>query len=397
MKILSITAQKPDSTGSGVYLTELVKAFAREGHEQAVVAGIYAEDETDFPEEIPFYPVYFLSERLPYPIVGMSDEMPYQSTRYRDMTEKMTEQFQTAFLEIIGQAVTEQKPDLILCHHLYLLTAIVREHFPGHRIYGFCHNTDLRQMQKTALRREYIIEQIRKLDAVFVPQEAQRQGVMEIFQMPCQKIHMAGMGYNQDIFRKQENQKKSDGIIRLIFAGKIAEKKGVMSLIRSLSYLPYEKDRLILKLAGGAGNEEEYNEIRSLAAAAPYPVEFLGKLPQEELAAVYNESDIFVLPSFFDGLPLTVVEAVACGDKVVMTDLPGMKDWIKEQAPKACVFFVPMPELKNTDEAVPESLPEFERKLAQRIWECAAMETTNGADITHLSWKNICKLILEMS
>ena len=43
MKILSISAQKPDSTGSGIYLTELVKAFSKKGHEQAVMAGIGPE------------------------------------------------------------------------------------------------------------------------------------------------------------------------------------------------------------------------------------------------------------------------------------------------------------------------------------------------------------------
>ena len=32
MRILSITAQKPDSTGSGVYLTEVVREFSRQGH-----------------------------------------------------------------------------------------------------------------------------------------------------------------------------------------------------------------------------------------------------------------------------------------------------------------------------------------------------------------------------
>ena len=42
MRILSISAQKPDSTGSGVYLTEVVKALAEEGHRQAVVCGVYA-------------------------------------------------------------------------------------------------------------------------------------------------------------------------------------------------------------------------------------------------------------------------------------------------------------------------------------------------------------------
>ena len=50
MRILSITAQKPNSTGSGVFLTELVKELAAKGHEQAVVAGVYKEDKTEVPE-----------------------------------------------------------------------------------------------------------------------------------------------------------------------------------------------------------------------------------------------------------------------------------------------------------------------------------------------------------
>ena len=45
MRILSISAQKPSSTGSGVYLTEIVKELAMMGHEQAVVAGVYKEDD----------------------------------------------------------------------------------------------------------------------------------------------------------------------------------------------------------------------------------------------------------------------------------------------------------------------------------------------------------------
>lgn len=59
MKILSITAQKPHSTGSGVYLTELVKNWAEAGHEQSVVGGIYEEDQVDFPDGVKFYPVFY--------------------------------------------------------------------------------------------------------------------------------------------------------------------------------------------------------------------------------------------------------------------------------------------------------------------------------------------------
>ena len=44
MKILSILAQKPSSTGSGIYLTEVLKSFRKMGEEQAVVYGTTKED-----------------------------------------------------------------------------------------------------------------------------------------------------------------------------------------------------------------------------------------------------------------------------------------------------------------------------------------------------------------
>ncbi len=59
MRILSVTAQKPCSTGSGVYLTEVVRSLAQEGVSQAVVAGVTREDRVDMPEGVKVYPVYF--------------------------------------------------------------------------------------------------------------------------------------------------------------------------------------------------------------------------------------------------------------------------------------------------------------------------------------------------
>ena len=148
MRILNVTAQKPNSTGSGIFLSELMKEFANKGHTQALVAGVYPEEKTPVPDRVTFYPVYFEQGKLNFPIVGMSDEMPYPSTRYRDMTPKMEAAFKESFLKQLDEAVRDLNPDLILCHHLYLLTAIVREHFPDRKVFGFCHNTDLRQMQK---------------------------------------------------------------------------------------------------------------------------------------------------------------------------------------------------------------------------------------------------------
>lgn len=268
MRILSITAQKPNSTGSGVYLTELVKEYADAGHEQAVVAGVYEEDMVELPEGISFYPVYFRSRKLPYPIAGMSDEMPYESTRYCDMTPEMVRQFKEAFLEVIEKAAGELKPDVILCHHLYLLTAMVRERFPEIKIYGFCHNTDLRQMCKNELERCYIKEQIGKLDHIFVPQRAQEEAIRSVYGIRAEeaagRVTRVGTGYNSQIFF-QDGTRADDGVARMVFAGKIAEKKGVASLIRSLSLLRLDREDVKLYLAGSTGNKAEYEEIRRLA------------------------------------------------------------------------------------------------------------------------------------
>lgn len=400
MRILSITAQKPNSTGSGVYLTELVKEYEMLGHEQAVVAGVYREDLIELPDGVAFYPVYFCEEGLPYPIVGMSDEMPYVSTRYCDMTPEMVRKFKTAFLNVIEKAVAELKPDVILCHHLYLLAALVREHFPEQKVYGFCHNTDLRQMQKTDLEREFIRREIGKLDHIFVPQRAQEEGVLALYPVDKEKITCVGMGYNNQIFHLAEESCDKEGVTSLVFAGKIAEKKGVVSLLRAMALLGDEKkldmNRIQLLLAGSTGNEEEYQIIERLAGRCPCKVKFLGRLSQPELARVYQKSDIFVLPSFFEGIPLTVIEALACGDRVVMTDLPGIKEWIASVSSNADARYVTLPRMRNADEPLEEDLPEFERKLADALKASILQKETSRADVSRISWEAIAKEVLQI-
>lgn len=392
MRILTVTAQKPNSTGSGVYLTELVKTFAEEGHEQAVLAGVYREDQVEFPDGVGFYPVYFKTEKLPFPIAGMSDEMPYESTVYGQMTEEMVSRFEEAFREAVRDAAADFKPELVVCHHLYLVTSIVREELAGYPVCGFCHNTDLRQMKKIPLRREYIRSQIPELDAVFALHEEQKKEIMEIYPVKESKIQVAGTGYNQDVFFPRRERGAETKPLRLIYAGKIAEKKGVASLIKSLGYLDREPEELVLYLAGGAGNQKEYDWILRLAEQCRYPVNFLGKLSQEELAGEYNKSDVFVLPSFSEGLPLTIMEAMACGCKVIVTDLPGIRPWTEANVEHAPICFVEPPRMQNADEPIPGSLERFERNLAEMIEVCAAMPYAGCPDLSRVSWGNICKL-----
>ena len=395
MKILSITAQKPHSTGSGVYLTELVKNWAGLGHQQAVVAGVYPEDTVSFPEDLAFYPVFYRTEALPFAIAGMSDEMPYESTRYRDMTPEMTAQFTTAFEAAVRRAVAELEPDVIVCHHLYLLTALVRAWFPERKILGVCHGSDLRQMQKNPLERDFIRQRIGTLSGIVALQEAQRQQILELFACPPEAVRVIGGGYNQQIFYRGERIKKP--YAQMVFAGKVSEKKGVFSLLRALDHLTLPAESLRVKIAGGSGAAAEYEAIRALAAECRYPVEFLGSLPQPELAEVFRESDLFVLPSFYEGLALVLLEAMACGCAVVCSDLPGVRPWMDASVPGHRIRFVPLPAMENTDEPRPEELPAFETALASAIEAKLTAGEPENPDLSGVSWEGVAKRILDMA
>ncbi len=396
MKILSVTAQKPDSTGSGVYLTELVKEFDKMGYQQMVIGGVYESDKIMLPEGVEFAPVYFRSEELPFPITGMSDEMPYDSTRYSDMTEDMTEQFIQAFRKVVKRVVNEFQPDLVICHHLYFLGAMIRELYPELCICGVCHGSDLRQVKKNPWQREYIIQQVCKFNKLFALHKEQKEQIVDFYGCDESLVYVIGTGYNSDVFFRHEEVKaaRTDEMQRFIFAGKLSEKKGVKSLLRATHYLK-EPEKTEIVLAGGYATEKELNEIKALADAAPCKITFLGRIPQPVLAEELNKSDVFVLPSFFEGLPLVNIEAMACGLRVVCTDLPGIQPWMNTYIPDNGVVFVTPPRMENEDDALAEDLPGFEKALAEAMELAYEREAVPVEKIEDVSWKGLAHRLID--
>lgn len=390
---MSVTAQKPDSTGSGVYMTELVKSLQSIEVQQAVIVGVTTEDSIWMPEQVSVYPVYYETKKLPFPVLGMSDEMPYKSTKYSQMTEQMTKQLKNVFLERVVQAVNEFQPDVVFCHHLYYITALIREYFPNLKVYGMCHGSDLRQIQKNSWERDFIKKHIVQLDGIFALHEEQKKQIEELFCCDSDKVHVLGTGYNHHLFRRIPNQETQTDKFELLFAGKVSEKKGVKCLIRSLEYFS-EKREVKLWIAGGHGNTKEYEEIKELAKKSSCEVVFLGKLSQQELALYMNRCSVFVLPSFYEGLPLTIIEAMACGARVVCTDLPGIREWLKERLPgHSCVFVTP-PDMLNQDEPRKEQLPDFEKRLAAAIESANQLHSIPVDKIEQISWAGVVNRFL---
>ena len=394
MRILSITAQKPSATGSGVYLTEVVRSLNKLGAEQAIVYGKMPKDV--LPETLACvkksYSVDFQTTDLPFNIAGMSDVMPYPATRYRDFTETMLAQFKRAFEMTISWAIQDFKPDLIITHHLYIVSAIASRlaHANNIKCVALSHGTDIRQMQWHNLDKGNIIDGIRAATTVLCLHSDQIAKINEVYGIDKSNIHVIGAGYNSEIFNcntKAEPLRKEN---TLCFCGKICEAKGVKSLLKACAQIDNPPK---ITLIGGHNNEAELLEIKKLADASFLDVDFTGQIPQAEVADIYRKTKVFCLPSFFEGLPLVILEAAACGCNCVVSALPGIPEWIKENTTSAPYEFVKLPTMFDVDKPLPSGLPDYETRLSNAI-QIALNATSNPKAVAHLTWDDLAKRLL---
>ena len=395
MRILNISAQKPDSTGSGTYLAALVREQIETGHRAAVLCGAAPGDtQGELDRRAAVFAVPFESPELPFPICGMSDVMPYPSTRYRDLTPSMLKAFERAFAAAIDRAVAEFRPDLVISHHLYLVTALARECVRGVPVVAVCHSTDLRQLRSHALERDRIVSAVRRLDAVFALHAEQAEQIGLVCGVDADRIHVIGTGYDHRVFCRDASVARRPG--SLVYVGKICFKKGVESLVRAVSS-PIDDDVRPsgLVLVGGRGDDAEYARIERLTAASDVPVTLAGRLESDELVRAYRSSDVFVLPSFYEGLPLVTIEALACGCKVVATDLPGVRPWMEAMLPGAPVTWVAPPRMTDVDTPEAADLPLFERALADAIAQALAAPPSTF-EPSAVSWEACLGRILKV-
>ncbi|WP_324664227.1 glycosyltransferase family 4 protein [Haloarcula sediminis] len=102
----------------------------------------------------------------------------------------------------------------------------------------------------------------------------------------------------------------------VLFLGRLIEIKRVEDIIKAVDMI--DSSGQIQLLIGGEG-EEEYTE--SLKAISNADItNYLGWVPREHVKALYELSDVYVLPSLTDAYPLTVVEAMSVGTPVVISE-----------------------------------------------------------------------------
>ena len=132
----------------------------------------------------------------------------------------------------------------------------------------------------------------------------------------------------------EKDEKRVNEKIKLIFAGRFVEKKGIFDIIKAFSGLKKELDNVELKLIGDG-------PLRKQAEKIVYDFEikdvtFMNFLSHEELIIEMKKSDIFVLPSKTakdgnkEGIPVILMEAMASYVIVVASDHSGIPEIVKD-------------------------------------------------------------------
>lgn len=393
MKVLHILAQLPMKTGSGVYFTNLVDGLKKyDNIEQACLYGTTEEYDINILEKNKQYEVLFESTELPFPIAGMSDVMPYKNTVYSQMTPEMIKIWQENFYEQLNRAKEEFNPDIIITHHLWILSSMVCEVFEGKKIFAVCHNTDIRQAEKHVDMKEQYVVNLHKVNKILALSENQIADITRVYNYDKENIINLGAGYNDKIFyplEKYEDKK----IVEFVYAGKFDESKGFYELIKAFLKMNEYEQNITLDLIGALNNNNE-EKIRSLVGDNKN-IKIYNVANQKELADVLRTKDVFVLPSYFEGLGLIAVEALGSGLRAVTTNIEGLIEFLGDDINKSGVIeYVEMPTIYDTDKAVEEEKPAFIERLIdgmllqkQRTEENRLLPEEIFNKITEHSWK----------
>jgi glycosyltransferase involved in cell wall biosynthesis len=382
MKILHVLSQRPDSTGSGIYLQAMLREGTKQGYANFLLAGLPKGEtlhlECLSPEGCNF--VRFHGEDLSFEIVGMSDVMPYPSKRWRDLSAFEVESYEKVFGAKLVSLVQKIQPDLIHSHHLWILTALIRRTFPELPVVATCHGSDLRQFHFCEHLRDRVEADCRRLHHIMALSRAQKSDILRLFEVPEEMVEVVGAGYNQSLFYPEA--KSSPNPVEIVYVGKLSRAKGVPWLLKALARLLHQP--WLLHLVGG-GTGEEKEEVLALAQLLGSRVVIHGPLHQDGMAAILRKAHLAVLPSFFEGLPLVVLEALAAGCRVVATALPGVVELL-EGCQSETVSLVLRPRLKSQDQPYEEDEEVFVRELAIALEnQIQAAQHQPDIDLTELS------------
>jgi len=156
-------------------------------------------------------------------------------------------------------------------------------------------------------------------DYIIVTTELDRRYIIERYKVNPNKIVIIPNWVDAEMFKPMDMPKERG---RIIFVGRLEYQKNVLALIDAVKNLPNAK----LYIVGDGSLRKAIEE--KIKRENIRNVVLMGVIPNEKLPIELNKSEIYVLPSLWEGHPKALLEAMACGLPVIGTDVEGIRELI---------------------------------------------------------------------
>lgn len=239
-----------------------------------------------------------------------------------------------------GQYGLRQKPDLIWTNHIALLPVATTLGRLGRKV-----NTVLNVygLEVWSGLSRYELRALKAVTHVVSDCHSTATYMREELKVPANRLSVIWDPVDTDKFKPHDTAANilprygvpySPDTCYILTLGRISKEaryKGYDRVIDAIKSLP---DRDIIYLLAGDGNDRTRLEQRVTSEGLHGRVFFLGSIPENDLANVYNACDIFALisdrgPGRGEGVPLTPLEAAACAKPIIVGDEDGSPEAVE--------------------------------------------------------------------
>lgn len=223
---------------------------------------------------------------------------------------------------------------------------------------------------------------LRNADHVFCLNLEDREYLVQHFRIPARKITRIYPGADTLYAAAATGRDYARGE-RLLFAGTWRKNKGIEDLVPAFLRLAARYDTLCLTVLGPG--------VPASVVAALFPPQLRRRVrcvqttTEAETIAEFASSDLFLLPSLFEGTPLTLIEAMMSGLPIVTTATCGMKDVIRNEENG---LLVPI----RSPDAIATAIGRLinDRQLRTRLGEAAHRDA-----LMHYTWRVVARPVAE--
>ena len=331
------------SGGQGVYTAEVTRELARLGHEVHLIVGPPWPD-TDpavTVHRVPSYSVYRLLETQRFWFYGRDPKSFFHPLNAYELATSRAGQFSVmsafSWRAYMRWRELQQRYQFDIVHDVQVLgygtwmihasgmPVVANIHHPLSidRLNQMRQATRLGWMLRVQMFYPFWMQEVvaRRMDRIITGSRKSRESVRKAFALRDEQITAIHDGVDTNVFRPMPDVPKKPGMI--LFVGNSEDRnKGARFLIEAVKIL---KDR------GPSADGVDFHLVfkdRLDAEMAPKlatdlgvrdRMTFVGRLPVDELVRLYNEAEVLVSPSVYEGFGLPAAEANACGVPVIAT------------------------------------------------------------------------------